>query len=379
MEVKDTKVSKTTVDWMARKYAEFNRDYFDNKLPNDCVFATDMSTAHWGQASCSFNLRMGKIVAYNFKIKMTNAYLMTEEVKSNVLLHEMIHILDYSQYPHHFMSYDYRGKLHSVRYDAHGSTLFIPEAERLKQYGFNISKTVTMEEKATSEMDAGVARKLEKKRMNGYILGYEKFSKNVSYKDQGMMFKTTPSQIGQIISRCKEINDFYKSAPHVEYIEFYKTNSSKYLRYPGCRGAIKGWYMSEEKWTELVKNLDGDTELVKRETFMEPENPYTVPLFRMTLTNGKKIEVRNKTKEELKTILQEKFPKASESAIEKIMNTKSFYPMNEKKMTITEEDIMKMVTETVKQVISDDVTGPIQGDNPIFKKQRDGSISAVIA
>ena len=71
----------------------------------------------------------------------------------DVLLHEMIHILDYAHYSYHFSN---------KNYDTHGQ-FFLEQADKLNKYGWNI--TVTFEVKndsSVSEKFAGVLVRLKK-------------------------------------------------------------------------------------------------------------------------------------------------------------------------------------------------------------------------
>lgn len=76
----------------------------------------------------------------------------------NVVLHEMVHIADYVFHPEHF-DHVYSGSRWEIidrnigrRYDAHGDTFFMKEAQRLSSYGREVNKRVTSGENATSSV-----------------------------------------------------------------------------------------------------------------------------------------------------------------------------------------------------------------------------------
>lgn len=380
-------VSKVTTGWMAQKYAEFNEKYFGGQLPRDCKFSTDMSTKHWGYATARFAMGSGRsIITWDYNISMTNAYSMTEETKVNTLIHEMIHILDYLKNPHYYGYYDYSGKFHRNRYDAHGELFFIPEAKRLTKFGFNITKLVTADEMESSELDASIAKRMEKKRAKGYILGYLTYVKNSpsALKGNGMMFKTTPAHVDELTERARFLNKAINNGPRFSSIEFYHTSSPEFENWAGCRGSVKGWLRSKKEWEEILERLGDNKEFVKHEIFIDegdstkPVKPKNeIPLFRMRLTNGKTIELRNKTKKEIEHVLREQFPKASDEAIQKIMNNKTFFPMSEQRVTITESDIKDMVNEVIANIGMDQFDD-IDNEKS-YVRNKDGSVTISMA
>lgn len=389
---------KITVEWMARKYDEFNRNYFGGELPA-CKFATDMVTTRWGNAHVKWDsVRDGynyRIVGSDYKITLTNAWTFPENVKECTLLHEMIHIADYYQHPYWFISYD-GYKWHHLRYDAHGEQFFMPEARRLKKFGFNIFKTVEDEEEAVSTMDPAIEARIEAKIARGYVLGYTKYIN--SPKGEGMFFKcATDSMFEKIIDNAKRTDDYYKAEKGrklYEYMIGYHTADPRYRELAGCRDHFKGWYMTEERWNQIIDELGDDKRLLMKVKFnltpeeqerlrqqmngqMEPEppkllEPKKIPAFVVRTTKGEEIVFRNLTLEELIVKLREKFPKLKEDALKYLINSPSCYPMG-----MNEN---KIFSETVEEVLEEmNMQQPelplIQGDEGRMTVLSDNSVS----
>src|SRR3712207_845171 len=79
-----------TTSWMETWFAKFNAEYFGKGLPMPMLKLSKART-QLGQMSCKRVTRWGRTKLYDFTIKMTTYYDMTERQAQNVLLHEMIH------------------------------------------------------------------------------------------------------------------------------------------------------------------------------------------------------------------------------------------------------------------------------------------------
>lgn len=135
------------VRWLKENYDKYNKLCWGGRLPNWLTFEVNQSKNYWGLASYSYNLSTMKVTPT--KITLSNYYDSSESVKLNTLIHEMIHIADYTFNPQHFLN---RTRNKRRKYDAHGPIFFQPEAERLKQFGFDVHKNVTEEEQAVSQL-----------------------------------------------------------------------------------------------------------------------------------------------------------------------------------------------------------------------------------
>ena len=115
-------------------YSLFNKWYFGNKLPekNKLEFEADYFAGERfvGRAWCDIKKCGDKITIKPEKIVYNLTFPTHEEMFMNVLLHEMIHVLDFVYYPKHFLD---------EKYDPHGD-FFMSQANRINDYGWNITK-----------------------------------------------------------------------------------------------------------------------------------------------------------------------------------------------------------------------------------------------
>ena len=81
---------QVSIEWIEKWFAVFNKDYFGGKLPLPDL-ALSKSKTRLGSMSCKHVTRFGRTKVYDFAIRISNYYDMTECQFQNVLLHEMIH------------------------------------------------------------------------------------------------------------------------------------------------------------------------------------------------------------------------------------------------------------------------------------------------
>lgn len=256
-----------TVEWMRKNYRFCNENYFNGELPENIQFFTNTKERRWGSASCRFIMnRLGYMEATDFKIFMSNAYDSPEEVKLNVLVHEMIHILDYQRNPNYYV-YRRNGRWINRRsYDSHGEFFFMPQARRLKRYGFEIARYVSEEEESASQLTDKVAERIAGRKAKGYIIGGAYFKPGVSPADV-MWFKTSSSGLQSILDNYRERQRRDPDRIRITRITAYLTHTEKYEKYPGCKGSVKGWYVSNKSWEEMVNELGDDKALIADEHF----------------------------------------------------------------------------------------------------------------
>lgn len=252
--------------WMWKKYREFSQTMFNGDMPSlsEITFEVNQKANRWGYACHKYNTRTieddGYPRRYDYEIHMSNAYDSPEHVKETTMIHEMIHIYDYYNHPEHFVQHTWKGWKLRKDYDAHGS-YFMSIAKRIKDdFGYDIQKNVTEEEQAQSTMSDKLSKRLENKAQKGYVIGYQKFNPNhhVYYNgrlQEGMMFKCGSVNI------LKKIMSNYKDAD----IRAYLTHDEKYKNYAGCMQWIRGWYMSEKEWNELVDGLADKASVLEAE------------------------------------------------------------------------------------------------------------------
>lgn len=145
--------------WIENNYKKFNDLYWGGELPKRVIFKVGRSKNNWGQATCMYDPYAKR--AYGFTLTISNYFDSPEQVKLSTLLHEMIHIYDYYNFPEHL---GMRG------YNFHGYSVFLKECERLKQFGWDINAKVTAEEKEESTVSENVIERQKKKSKDGVYL-----------------------------------------------------------------------------------------------------------------------------------------------------------------------------------------------------------------
>ena len=85
-----------TRNWIEKNYNKFNQELWNGMLPN-INFVVSRASKTWGCAYYKFDWKNDTIIPE--KIAISNYYDSPENVKIQTLLHEMIHIADYTFHP----------------------------------------------------------------------------------------------------------------------------------------------------------------------------------------------------------------------------------------------------------------------------------------
>lgn len=222
-----------TVDWIERNYKKFNKMYFENKLP-DISFKVSRAKDTWGYASFKYVYEGRHLSTIKPTcITISNYYDSPEDVKLTTLLHEMIHIEDYTFYPEHFVRYGRRRTGHS--YDAHG-WWFKSECERLKEFGWDIEKYVTKEEISVSELSSSAKNNLAKKKD-------EALACIVSSEKIVYIIKTDINKISTIkrtIKKTGDLNWRHFLCGEIKSVKFYRTTDEKFADKRSCATRLLG-------------------------------------------------------------------------------------------------------------------------------------------
>lgn len=222
-----------TVDWIERNYKKFNKMYFENKLP-DISFKVSRSKHTWGYASFKYIYEGRTLKTIRpTSITISNYYDSPEEVKLTTLLHEMIHIEDYTFYPEHFVRYGRRRSGHS--YDAHG-WWFKSECNRLKEFGWEIEKYVTKEEIEVSNLSTNSRNNLNKKKN-------EALACVISNDVITYIIKTDINKISIINKTINSVGDYNWRRflrGKIESIKFYRTTNEKFAEKRSCATKLTG-------------------------------------------------------------------------------------------------------------------------------------------
>jgi len=352
--------------WIREKYRFFNDLLWGGDLPS-IAFKTNNSTRVWGYASYRFNTWNNTVTPVS--ITISNKYDSPENIKLGVLIHEMIHIADYTFHPEHFVRY---GKKVSKRsYDAHGYVYFLPEMNRankiLKENGFDIVVSPNVQQ---SEVDASVLNpqaqaRIAAKKERGTTIFIYRLTKDgrlaYSYCQSSQLYNWRDYiKHNNWWSETRMWTDEYVS--HSEAFALLRSLSTGSGRYMGS--SLED-FINKYNLT-FVSHLQGNNDegtisrsVEKPSPVVQSVSPRLIPLFRFQTTQGNTFELRNTTKDEIRTKLHERFPKWSDEVIERMINNEKCYPLKEMKTAFTENDIKEMVAEAVEQIMGAQETEPV--------------------
>lgn len=367
-----------TTQWMAENYAKYNDKYWGGQLP-DIDFMVNMSKKTWGFASyryakikdTRYDWNGNKYDYYDItpiSITLSNYYDSPEHVKLTTLLHEMIHIADYTFHPEHFGVIK-NGRKQKSLYDAHGPELFLPEAQRLAADGWDIEKYVTMEAKGQSQISDEINARNERKAKKGFIIGLFMYENGWF----GFMKTNTVNYMDLMGQNLDWFKDTVSKYP-IYRVEWYMTHLSELA---GLRAYNRGWKAVRLRIDGLGEKLRQEGTLLKVVNIKERNNDNVIPSqnsniishFRMPLLSGKVIDYKNISKEELFNKIKAILPKWSDENIKKqIENPK--WRINE----MRDINLNKIIQETIdnfvnKNTESDDPTVNIVGTTHIFYKE----------
>lgn len=220
-----------TTNWISENYTKFNNLYWNGTLP-EISFKVNRSRKNWGFASYRYDFVNDTI--HPLAITLSNYYDSPENVKIQTLLHEMIHIADYTFHPEHFIK---NHRIVSRRsYDAHGKW-FLEMADRIsKESGYKVTNYVTSEEVGVSCLSEKSKKCLENKQNNAVIC--------VVYGTSGMnfYFKT---DIWKMKNLEKTINryTFYRIGD-IKKVKYYSFKDPQLAGLRSCGTYLKGWFLN---------------------------------------------------------------------------------------------------------------------------------------
>lgn len=226
---KEFKVSR---QWMRTKYEQFNTELFGGILPK-IDFAVGSSTQHSGYARYVIYWQTQTIKP--LKILLSSFLNPNEEIATNTLLHEMIHVCDYVTHPEHFLG---------EGYDSHKSVFFQSWLKELNNKGYWVTES-------TQNIEIEAARTTQAKKSGGreaiVVIGL--FG---TYCD---IFWTEEKYLPNVIS--KNSGSYYSS------LVLCKVNDTSILTMPECKGkATKRHYIAQLPPAQVkVKYGNGEIQL----------------------------------------------------------------------------------------------------------------------
>ena len=166
------------------------------------------------------------------KIAISNYYDSPENVKIQTLLHEMIHIADYTFHPEHFIR---NGRKVSARqYDAHGYW-FMMEAKRISEVtGYSVSNKVTRKESKASTLSENTIRCNANKADNALLC--------VVTGENGVIFyfKTDVYKL-KLLRRTLRLINWIK-IDKIKTVKYYTFDDPKLSNMRSCGKSLRGWH-----------------------------------------------------------------------------------------------------------------------------------------
>lgn len=114
-------------------YAIFNDEFFGGRLPTRLAFKIKVQPTKSYIGLASYVYDYGRTHVRATAITLNGSRTLTLHEWLEVVLHEMIHVLDYETNPQHFTGYL------SYGYDAHG-TWFMNEGSKYEKQGFHVQR-----------------------------------------------------------------------------------------------------------------------------------------------------------------------------------------------------------------------------------------------
>lgn len=220
-----------TVDWIRKNYHKFNTLYWGGNLPHNLKFKISRAKRSWGFAAFKYDYPNNTIIPTELII--SNYYDSPEDVKISTLLHEMIHVADYTFHPEHFIKN--HKPVHGRSYNAHG-WWFLKECERLRKYGWNVNPRVTQKEQSISKLSSATKKNLENKKSNtlACVIKSDKMA---------FVFKTDTYKVENVNKTIKQIGNYnWKNflKGNIESISYYKTSNIEWTSKRSCCTKLTG-------------------------------------------------------------------------------------------------------------------------------------------
>ena len=231
-----------TRNWIASNYNKFNQELWNGMLPN-INFVVSRASKTWGCAYYKFDWKNDTIIPE--KIAISNYYDSPENVKIQTLLHEMIHIADYTFHPEHFI---HNGRRVTGRqYNAHGYW-FMKEAKRVSEAtGYSVTNKVTREESKASTLSENTIR-CNANKVNNAILC-------VVTGDNGTIFyfKTDVYKI-KVLKKTLRTICWYKFNT-IKTVKYYTFDDPKFSELRSCGKSLRGWYATRVSLMNMLKKM----------------------------------------------------------------------------------------------------------------------------
>lgn len=231
-----------TIDWIKRNYEVFNEKYFNNELPM-VNFKISRAKNTWGYASYKIDRVNNTIIPYELKI--SNYYDSPERIKLNTLLHEMIHIYDYTKHPHRFFNHR---KISNRTYDAHG-WWFKEQCERINADGWDVATNVQNYEIADSTLSAKSQLAIQRKLRDSVIVV-------IWGTKNAWMIKTSKSSVTKIFNRIAATNWKWNIGSKVSNVTVHSFTDENFASHRNNNSTLRGWRKSISEMQARLKQLN---------------------------------------------------------------------------------------------------------------------------
>ena len=232
-DVSDQKFSPSK-EFLRVAYGILNDKFFHGELPEGLNFQvkTQPTKSYVGFASYVYDRPRDRIWATGVTLNGSRTLTMHEWLE--VVLHEMIHVLDYETNPSHFLGY--MGK----SYDAHGYW-FLTEGEKYTKYGFHVQKY------CNADIGVNIDDKKVQKRINNSVFLFMQGNRRPLIMK--MSRKSLDRNLDYITSRMnKPWSTFGQGVKEIKIMtsENPKISLLKDLRMRDSTSRISWWWFDDE-------------------------------------------------------------------------------------------------------------------------------------
>lgn len=339
------------IEWMKVNYDKMNNLLFDNKL-GSCEFKI-FTTGNGANGRVLGWFRVtGKNLKYNRKsrlmyytgiwgdkeyidyenfcklckpcIELNGNYRWTERAALSTLIHEMCH----------YYTYMY-GKVPTQAHGREFRNIAAYVSAKSNDF-FTVERIASAEQMGEMELDSVIAAKNQQRRENkeNRIILMFLFMQNGEIR---LINANSMKLVDFIIYNYK--NDKYKGSEKIKEIKISTDEKLKRIifdeGYKKACTTYRYWNVEREPFIKDLDNYKVQTVLSTVSTLPSVASIQTKPTespqnsiishFKFSTIQGNTFEVRNVTKDELKAKLKERFPKWSDSAIERVINTEKYY------------------------------------------------------
>lgn len=211
-----------TIDFLSKKFKEFNNEYFEGKLKTPTFEITHVKSYlgqyHWKYDKFNYTYDGRRIIRESV-IRISDRYDRSEIDVCNTLIHECIHL------------YIRQNNIKDTR--AHHGRVFNSIADRInRQGGWHIARTDSVE-------GCGLT---DKSSVQTYYIGCFYSGSSRKY----FKFRINPKYLEYYKNKFDKYPKHYQDA-----FVFTSKDDKKYAHYSACYKSVRGYYISKEEYDSL--------------------------------------------------------------------------------------------------------------------------------